>query len=91
MIHPTPTVPEISSVAHDRVAGLTHSVLVSGRIDTVDPWDLEVPFILWVCEWSDKSTRGGIDVNGDRDSSFGFILVKFVRHALDGLEHSGIS
>lgn len=72
------------------MAGLTHSVLVSGRIDTMYPWDLEVPFVLWVCEWSDKSTRGGIDVDGHRDSSFGFVLVKLVRHALDGLENSGI-
>jgi hypothetical protein len=54
------------------------------------PWDLEIPFVLWVCEWSDESTRGGIDVDGYRDPSFGFVLVEFVRHSLDGLENSSV-
>jgi hypothetical protein len=61
-----------------------------GRIDTMYPRDLEVPFVLGVCERSDESTRGGIDVDGYRDTSFGFVLVQFVRHSLDGLEYSSV-
>ena len=34
----------------------THSILVTGRIDTVYPWDLEIPFVVGIGEWSDKST-----------------------------------
>jgi hypothetical protein len=54
------------------------------------PRDLEIPFVLGVCEWSNKSTRGGIDVDGYRDTSLGLVLVEFVRHALDGLEDSSV-
>ena len=54
------------------------------------PRDLEIPFILRECEWSDESTRCGIDMDGYRDTSLGFVLVEFVRHALDGLEDSGV-
>jgi hypothetical protein len=68
----------------------THSVLVPRSIDTMYPRDLEIPFVLRVCEWSDESTRGGIDVDGYRDPRFGFVLVEFVRHSLDGLENSSV-
>ena len=34
----------------------THPIFVTGRIDTVNPWDLEIPFIVRIGEWSDEST-----------------------------------
>lgn len=54
------------------------------------PRYLEIPFILRVRKGSDEPTRSGVDMNRNRDSSFGFVFVEFVRHALDGFEDSGI-
>jgi hypothetical protein len=54
------------------------------------PGDLEVPLVLWVSEGSYESTRSGINVDRDRDTGFGFVLVELIRHSLDGLEDSSI-